>query len=60
MVPLRIFLVHQKALHIIKLEIKNKNFLSFHLDCTGSLINKYKIKHPYYYSICLPIKQNPI
>ena len=60
MVSLRIFLVHQEALQIIKLEIKNKNFLSFHLDCTGSLFNKYKNKHPYYYSICLPSKQSPI
>ena len=59
-VPLRIFLIHQEALDVIKKEMNNGNFLSLYVDCTGSLFNKYKKKSPFYYSICLPSLQSPI
>ena len=36
-------------------EMRNGNFISFHVDCTGSLTKKYKISHhfitPFVYSI---------
>ena len=59
-VPLRIFLIHQEALDVNKTEMNNGNFLSSHIDCTGSLFNKYKDKSPFYYSICLPSIKSPI
>ena len=52
--PLRLFLVHQDAFKCIKQEIKHNKFLSLHLDCTGSLLNKFQGKQPFYYSVCLP------
>ena len=52
--PLRLFLIHEEAFKIIKQEIKQNGFLSLHLDCTGSLLNKYHEKQPFYYSVCLP------
>ena len=58
-VPLRIFLIHLEALDVIKTEMNNGNFLSLHIDCTGSLFNKYKDKSPFYYSICLPSIKSP-
>ena len=39
--------------------MNNGNFLSLHIDCTGSLFNKYKDKSPFYYSICLPSIKSP-
>ena len=44
----------QETYKCIKQEIKNNGFLSFHLDCTGSLLNKYHEKQPFYYYVCLP------
>ena len=40
--------------------MNNGNFLSSHINCTGSLFKKYKDKSPFYYYICLPSIKSPI
>ena len=52
--PLRLIIIHQDAFKCIKQEIKHNGFISLHLEYTGSLLNKYHEKQPFYYSVCLP------
>ena len=57
--PLRVFLFHDSMYKVIKKEIEINKFLDIHLDCTGSLFQKYTEKRAFYYSIALPsIKNN--
>ena len=57
--PMRIFMFHEKMFEVLKRETKIKKCLDLHLDCTGSLIEKFTDKQVFYYSIALPSMKDP-